>query len=54
MARAHRHDPPGHIWHLTHRCHERRFLLQFIRDRQAWSVCPNGLESRFSTLNPKL
>lgn len=36
MARAHRHYLPGQIWHLTHRCQERRFLLQFIRDRQAW------------------
>jgi putative transposase len=36
MARAHRHYLPGQIWHLTHRCHERQFLLQFIRDQQAW------------------
>ncbi|MBZ5555222.1 MAG: hypothetical protein LAO21_21125 [Acidobacteriia bacterium] len=36
MARAHRHYLPGQIWHLTHRCHERRLLLQFIHDRQAW------------------
>ena len=36
MARAHRHYLPGKIWHLTHRCHERQFLLQFGRDRQAW------------------
>jgi putative transposase len=36
MARAHRHYLPGQIWHLTHRCHERRFLLEFQRDRQAW------------------
>jgi REP element-mobilizing transposase RayT len=36
MARAHRHYLPGQIWHLTHRCHERQFLLEFHRDRQAW------------------
>jgi hypothetical protein len=36
MARAHRHYLPGQIWHLTHRCHERQFLPQFIRDRQSW------------------
>jgi REP-associated tyrosine transposase len=36
MPRAHRHYLPGQIWHLTHRCHERQFLLQFPRDRQAW------------------
>ena len=26
----------GQIWHLTHRCHQREFLLKFARDRQAW------------------
>jgi REP element-mobilizing transposase RayT len=36
MARAHRHYLPGMIWHLTHRCHERKFLLKFACDRQAW------------------
>ena len=36
MARAHRHYVPGQIWHLTHRCHQRQFLLKFARDRQAW------------------
>lgn len=36
MARAHRHYLAGQIWHLTHRCHKRQFLLKFARDRQAW------------------
>ena len=36
MARAHRHYLAGQIWHLTHRCHERQFLLKFALDRQAW------------------
>ena len=36
MARAHRHYLPDMIWHLTHRCHERQFLLKFAGDRQAW------------------
>ena len=36
MARAHRHYLPGQNWHLNHRHHERRFLLEFLRDRQAW------------------
>jgi putative transposase len=40
MARAHRHYLPGQIWHLTHRCHERQFLLEFLRDRQAWMKNP--------------
>ena len=33
MPRAHRHYRPGHVWHLTHRCHQRDFLLKFCRDR---------------------
>ena len=36
MARAHLHYLAGQIWHLTHRCHERKFLLKFVRDWQAW------------------
>lgn len=36
MARANRHFIPGHIWHLTHRCHKREFLLRFARDRNRW------------------
>ena len=36
MARAKRHYLPGHIWHITHRCHKREWLLKFKRDRQRW------------------
>jgi putative transposase len=36
MARAKRHYIPGHIWHITHRCHEREFLLRFARDRHRY------------------
>jgi len=28
MARAKRHYIPGQIWHITHRCHKREFLLK--------------------------
>ena len=38
MARANRHFIPGHIWHLTHRCHKREFLLKFYKDRNHWMV----------------
>ena len=27
MPRANRHFIPGQIWHITHRCHRREFLL---------------------------
>jgi putative transposase len=36
MPRAHRYYMAGHIWHLTHRCHRRQFLLRYKRDRWAW------------------
>jgi len=36
MPRAKRHYVPGYVWHLTHRCHNREFLLRFERDRTRW------------------
>jgi putative transposase len=36
MPRANRHYLPGQLWHITHRCHERSFLLKFARDRRAY------------------
>ena len=36
MPRAHRHFLPGHVWHITHRCHKQEFLLKFSRDRNTW------------------
>ena len=36
MPRANRYFLPGHIWHITHRCHKQDFLLKFAYDRRAW------------------
>ena len=36
MPRASRHFLPGHVWHITHRCHQKQFLLKFSKDRQRW------------------
>ena len=36
MPRANRHYLPGHVWHLTHRCHHKTFLLKFARDRRCY------------------
>ncbi len=36
MPRANRFFLPGYIWHITHRCHKKEFLLRFLRDRQRW------------------
>ena len=36
MPRAHRYFIPGQVWHITHRCHKKEFLLKFVRDREAY------------------
>jgi REP element-mobilizing transposase RayT len=36
MARANRQHIPGQVWHITHRCHKKEFLLKFSRDRRRW------------------
>ena len=36
MPRANRHFLPGYVWHITHRCHQKEFLLKFARDRRRW------------------
>ncbi len=36
MARANRYYIPGCVWHITHRCHKREFLLQFAKDRKCY------------------
>jgi putative transposase len=36
MGRAKLHHIPGYAWHLTHRCHNRAFLLKFNRDKRRW------------------
>jgi len=37
MPHARRNDMPHYIWHLTHRCYEKEFLLKFARDRRCWT-----------------
>ena len=36
MARAKLYYIPGVCWHITHRCHNRDFLLKFSKDRKRW------------------
>jgi putative transposase len=36
LARAHRHFLSGQIYHITHRCHKREFLLKYAKDRHRW------------------
>jgi hypothetical protein len=36
MPRGNRSIVPGNIYHLTHRCHDREFLLRFACDRDGY------------------
>jgi putative transposase len=36
MSRANRNFLPGRIWHITHRCHKKEFLLKFRKDKLLW------------------
>jgi putative transposase len=36
MPRASRHFLPGYVWHITHRYHQKAFLLKFARDRRRY------------------
>jgi putative transposase len=36
MPRANRHYIPDYVWHITHRCHKKEFLLKFVRDRRRY------------------
>ena len=53
MPRANRHFIPGQIWHITHRCHERDFLLKLAKDRQRWVKWLHEAKARYelSVLN---
>ena len=39
MPRANRYLLPDHVCHVTHRCHDRSFLLRFARDREGYRAC---------------
>lgn len=47
MPRANRVRLPGYIWHITHRCHKREFLLKFARDRRRWRYWLYQARSRY-------
>ncbi len=36
MPRENRYFLPGHVWHITHRCHKKEFLLKFSKDKKHW------------------
>lgn len=47
MARANRHHILGQVWHITHRCHKKEFLLKFAKDRQRWRYWLFEAKKRF-------
>jgi len=47
MPRANRHHIPGHVWHITHRCHKREFLLKFSKDKKRWLYWLSEAKKRF-------
>src|SRR4030066_935386 len=49
LARANRHYLPGYVWHITHRCHKREFLLKFARDQRRWLQWLFETKKRFKT-----
>ena len=48
MPRANRFYLPGAVWHITHRCHDRKFLLKFERDRLRWKYWLFEARNRYS------
>jgi hypothetical protein len=48
MPRANRHYLPDQVWHITHRCHKKEFLLRFALDRPRWV---NWLREAFKAAN---
>jgi len=51
MPRASRHFLPGQLWHITHHCHEKSFLLKFARDRRAHLRWRFQAKKRFGRLD---
>ncbi|MFT5172110.1 MAG: putative transposase [Gammaproteobacteria bacterium] len=47
MPRANRYFLPGYVWHITHRCHDRVFLLKAARDRDVWRRCLYEARKRY-------
>ena len=47
MARANRNFVPGLVWHVTHRCHKKEFLLKFRRDKMLWIRWMHEAKLRF-------
>ena len=47
MARANRHYIHYCVWHITHRCHKKEFLLKFAKDKKRWITWLYEAKKRF-------
>lgn len=47
MPRARRYFDSGLIWHITHRCHKKEFLLKFAKDRKRYLVWLHQAKKRY-------
>jgi REP element-mobilizing transposase RayT len=45
MPRATRHFLPGYVWHITHHCHKREFLLQVEAVPRRFQLALPGLRA---------
>ena len=52
MPRANRYFLPDHVWHITHRCHKKEFLLKFAKDRKRWLHWLFEARKRFAEISP--
>lgn len=50
MPRANRSFIPGLIWHITHRCHNRDFLLTLREEKESWIKWMAEAKKRFHLL----
>lgn len=50
MPRANRNFAPGLVWHVTHRCHKKEFLLKFRRDKMLWIGWMHEAKRRFGLI----
>jgi len=50
MPRGNRYYLSGYVWHITHRCHKREFLLKFARDRRRWLQWLGEAKKRFGVI----
>ncbi len=47
MPGANRYYIPRYVWHITHRCHKKEFLLKFVKDRRRWLAWLSEARKRY-------